>query len=238
MRTLSISSGALTTATFEPSEIIKDFLFLGPDITTSSEARYLREQLGIRRVLNAAWEIESGGGKHLRLDDRNEEHGFDGYLKLPIKDTVEETGVQGFIEEACAFLDEARTERAPTYVHCKAGKSRSVMLVMAYLIHANGWSLQRSYAHVVEQRRDVSPNIGFVAELMAFEEKRRRPQESIGGSTPGHKVNDDQNSSALPPCNHVVEQDRLRESPPPIDSSADAGEITPLARSFASSTLE
>lgn len=67
--------------------------------------------------------------------------------------------------------DDARLHSTPTYVHCKAGKSRSVLIVMAYLIHHLHWPLRRSYAHVVERRRDVSPNIGFVAELMRFEEK-------------------------------------------------------------------
>lgn len=170
-RSFSLSSGALLSASFEPSEIISNFLYLGPEITTISEAEYLRDRLGIKRILNAAWEIEEGGGKHLNLHQGGES-GFEKYKKLPLKDTVEAKGVQKYIEEACAFLDDARLHSAPTYVHCKAGKSRSVLLVMAYLIHSNRWTLQRSYAYVVDRRHDVSPNIGFVAELMAFEEKR------------------------------------------------------------------
>jgi protein-tyrosine phosphatase len=170
-RSFSLSSGALLSSTFEPSEIISNFLYLGPEITTTSEAEYLRDRLGIKRIINAAWEIEEGGGKHLNLH-QGTESGFEKYKKLPLKDTVEAKGVQKYIEEACAFLDDARLHSAPTYVHCKAGKSRSVLLVMAYLIHSNRWTLQRSYAYVVDRRHDVSPNIGFVAELMAFEEKR------------------------------------------------------------------
>lgn len=169
-RSFSLSSGALLSASFEPSEIISNFLFLGPEITTKSEADYLREKLGVKRILNAAWEIEEGGGNHLNLHKGNES-GFERYKKLPLKDIVEAKGVQRYIEEACAFLDDARLHSAPTYVHCKAGKSRSVLLVMAYLIHSNRWSLQQSYAYVVDRRHDVSPNIGFVAELMTFEEK-------------------------------------------------------------------
>lgn len=58
-------------------------------------------------------------------------------------------------------------------MHCKAGKSRSVTAVMAYLIHAYRWSLSRAYAFVAERRDVVSPNIGFVAELMTFEQRER-----------------------------------------------------------------
>jgi hypothetical protein len=68
------------------------------------------------------------------------------------------------------MADDARLHSAPTYVHCKAGKSRSVTAVMAYLIHANHWTLSRAYTYVLERRKGISPNIGFVSELMNFEE--------------------------------------------------------------------
>lgn len=42
---------------------------------------------------------------------------------------------------------------------------------MAYLIHANRWTLGRAYAFVLERRKGISPNIGFVSELMSFEEQ-------------------------------------------------------------------
>ena len=64
-------------------------------------------------------------------------------------------------------------------MHCKAGKSRSVTAVIAYLIHANHWRLARAYAFVTERRKGVSPNIGFVSELMTFEEME------LGGKSVG-----------------------------------------------------
>jgi hypothetical protein len=167
-RSLSLSAGTAISSDFHISEILPGFLYLGPDIGTPSEAEHL-SRLGVRRVLNCAAEIEEGGGKHLNL--HRGAFGIAKYRKLPIWDHVEARGVQRYVEEACAFLDDARLHSSPTYVHCKAGKSRSVLIVMAYLIHHLHWPLRRSYAHVVERRRDVSPNIGFVAELMRFEEK-------------------------------------------------------------------
>jgi hypothetical protein len=50
---------------------------------------------------------------------------------------------------------------------------------MAYLIHANHWTLSQAYAFVVERRKGISPNIGFVSELMTFEE------EELGGKSNG-----------------------------------------------------
>ncbi|KAI0259318.1 hypothetical protein BC834DRAFT_812461, partial [Gloeopeniophorella convolvens] len=54
--------------------------------------------------------------------------------------------------------DDASLHSAPTYVHCKVGKSRSVTAVMGYLIHANHWALSRAYTFVLERRRGISPN--------------------------------------------------------------------------------
>ena len=76
-------------------------------------------------------------------------------------------------------VDDARLHSSPTYVHCKAGKSRSVTAIMAYLIHANHWTLSCAYAFVLDRRKGISPNIGFVSELMSFEE------EELGGKSIG-----------------------------------------------------
>lgn len=83
------------------------------------------------------------------------------------------------------LVDDARLHSASTYVHCKAGKSRSVTVVLGYLIHANAWTLKTSYAYVAEKRRGISPNIGFVAELMQFEESELGLKATSGCQPPG-----------------------------------------------------
>ncbi len=50
---------------------------------------------------------------------------------------------------------------------------------MAYLIHANHWTLSKAYSFVLERRKGISPNIGFVSELMNFEE------QELGGKSVG-----------------------------------------------------
>ncbi|KAG0146069.1 hypothetical protein CROQUDRAFT_44945, partial [Cronartium quercuum f. sp. fusiforme G11] len=54
--------------------------------------------------------------------------------------------------------DDASLHSAPVYVHCKAGKSRSVTIVLAYLIHRFRWTLKDSYAHVSERRKGICPS--------------------------------------------------------------------------------
>lgn len=188
---------------FDVSTILPSFLFLGPDITTLEEAEELQRK-GVKRILNCAAEVsdksssvpadtspgsDESPGSRFSLAGR-----FEKYLKIPMWDNVEAKGVQGHISQACAFLDDARLHDSPVYVHCRAGKSRSVSIVIAYLIHAHRWSLKKSYAYVVERRDDVSPNIGFVSCLMAFEDMtlNRKGPTAFLGSNGGNGLGSDE----------------------------------------------
>ncbi|KAI0776779.1 hypothetical protein BD413DRAFT_661703 [Trametes elegans] len=156
---------------FTVSTILPNFLFLGPELTSEDHVEELLS-LGVKRILNIAAECDDDHG--LRLRER-----FDRYIRIPIRDTVEEDNITRGVREVCEILDDARLHSSPTYVHCKAGKSRSVTAVMAYLIHANHWTLSRAYSFVLERRKGISPNIGFVSELMTFEE------QELGGKSVG-----------------------------------------------------
>ncbi|XP_006455754.1 hypothetical protein AGABI2DRAFT_187932 [Agaricus bisporus var. bisporus H97] len=137
---------------FAISTILPNFLFLGPELTEPSHVEELRE-LGVKRILNIALECnEDDFGLNLKEKFR--------YVKIPMRDTVEEENVQKGVRQACEML-----------------------AVMAYLIHANHWTLSRAYAFVLERRKGISPNIGFVSELMSFEE------QELGGKSIGVQSN-------------------------------------------------
>ncbi|KAF7320843.1 hypothetical protein HMN09_00170800 [Mycena chlorophos] len=156
---------------FAISTILPGFLFLGPELSQPEHVGEL-QSLGVRRILNMAIECDDNDhGLQLRNVFK--------YHKIPMRDTVEEENIAKGVREVCEILDDARLHSAATYVHCKAGKSRSVTAVMAYLIHANHWTLSKAYAFVLERRKGISPNIGFVSELMTFEE------EELGGKSIG-----------------------------------------------------
>ncbi|CAI2165171.1 4310_t:CDS:2 [Funneliformis geosporum] len=143
---------------FVVSTIIPEFLFLGPEITKVEEVEELKNK-GVRRILNMAFECED----FLGLKEK-----FDRYLKLNVKDAVEEDVERG-LKVAMDFIERAHEDKMPIYVHCKAGRSRSVTAVLAYLMKSRQWTLRHAYDYVIERRSGICPNIGFVAELMRLE---------------------------------------------------------------------
>ncbi|KAJ6553960.1 hypothetical protein DFH09DRAFT_1166325 [Mycena vulgaris] len=222
---------------FAISTILPNFLFLGPELTTPAHVAEL-QGLGVRRILNIAAECDDDHGLHLRTV-------FEKYIKIPMRDTVEEENIARGVREVCEILDDARLHSAATYVHCKAGKSRSVTAVMAYLIHANHWTLSRAYAFVLERRKGISPNIGFVSELMTFEE------EELGGKSVGVQPSSAADSSDHGGHGHggghghnanygVAAGGRrgghVRESLPPAFSQTQSFSAAPDAPQFGTST--
>ena len=137
------------------------------------------------------------------------------------------------------MIDDASLYSAPTFVHSKAGKSRSVTAVMAYLMHANHWTLSRAYTFVLERRKGIPPNIGFVSELMDFEEAElgsksvgvvKRPQSTIGGGRAcGHlDSNSNTRGAAIDIGIGGRRPSHMRESLPPARSTS-SGAGAPLS---------
>ncbi len=60
-------------------------------------------------------------------------------------------------------------------VHCVAGVSRSVSLVLAYLIQAKGLAYQDAYSRVKVRRAIIHPNDGFIAQLKSLAQRQAAP---------------------------------------------------------------
>ncbi|KAF9927153.1 hypothetical protein FBU30_003468 [Linnemannia zychae] len=142
----------------EVSMIMPDFLYLGGELVEEGQIEELA-QLGIKRVLNMAVNCDD--------DLWIQRYGRSGYLKVGLRDHVDQD-LKDSLDEAIKFIASSKT---PIYVHCQAGKSRSVATVIGYLIQEHRWPLKRAYDHVVERRRCMSPNIGFVSQLILLEKR-------------------------------------------------------------------
>lgn len=91
------------------STVLPSFLFLGPEITTQADVDEL-QRLGVRRILNVAVECNDDEGLGLSTV-------FEKYYRIPMKDSVDESGVGKGIREACEILGKY-------YLHCNADNRR------------------------------------------------------------------------------------------------------------------
>ncbi len=73
------------------------------------------------------------------------------------------------IDEVVEFLRASKMQN--TLVHCAAGQSRSVALVIAYLIIDFGHGYDSALAYIKEGRPSVCPNYGFEAQLRELERR-------------------------------------------------------------------
>lgn len=91
------------------------------------------------------------------------------WLRLPVRDASDED-LFTYFPAAVSFLDSARAQRGVSVVHCQAGASRSVAVIVAYLI-SHAWSLEDALHHVKCLRSAANPNPGFLAQLTQWESR-------------------------------------------------------------------
>ncbi|KAI3840739.1 hypothetical protein MKX03_026634 [Papaver bracteatum] len=89
------------------------------------------------------------------------------YKKIDVTDR-EGTDLTRHFAECFDFIDEAKT-KGGVLVHCFAGKSRSVIIIVAYLMQKRRLSLSQALEHVKSRRPKASPNPGFMRQLQKFE---------------------------------------------------------------------
>jgi Predicted protein-tyrosine phosphatase len=90
------------------------------------------------------------------------------YKQLNIADNPI-TMISHYFAEALKFIDEALAAGKTVLVHCLGGKSRSVSVVIAYLMFSQKKSFEDAYILVKTARRVANPNPGFISQLKAFE---------------------------------------------------------------------
>eukprot|EP01124_Arcella_intermedia_P012385 TRINITY_DN1873_c1_g1_i3.p2 TRINITY_DN1873_c1_g1~~TRINITY_DN1873_c1_g1_i3.p2 ORF type:complete len:507 (+),score=160.08 TRINITY_DN1873_c1_g1_i3:149-1522(+) len=99
------------------------------------------------------------------------------YLKIPVADSMD-VDISKHFEGAASFIDGAFAKGAAVLVHCREGKSRSLTMIIAYLMMRKGWTLERAYKHVLEvlpYKENI--NQGFKVQLMNLDLKREGKEE-------------------------------------------------------------
>uniref|UniRef100_A0ACD5TPF0 Uncharacterized protein n=1 Tax=Avena sativa TaxID=4498 RepID=A0ACD5TPF0_AVESA len=90
------------------------------------------------------------------------------YKKIEVLDSPDTDLVKHF-GECFTFIDEGICSGGNVLVHCFAGRSRSVTVVLAYLMNKHQMSLQSAMSLVRSKRPQIGPNEGFMSQLVNFE---------------------------------------------------------------------
>ncbi|CAM0956892.1 unnamed protein product [Alopecurus aequalis] len=104
------------------------------------------------------------------------------YKKIEVLDSPD-TDLAKHFGECFTFIDEGICTGGNVLVHCFAGRSRSVTVVLAYLMNKHQMSLQSAMALARSKRPQIAPNEGFMSQLLNFEkslqvEQGRRVMQS------------------------------------------------------------
>lgn len=142
-----------------PSMIVDQFLFQGDVKHASNEG--LLEELNIQSIVNMS---------DCQLDPTivNQRH----VLWINIEDDVY-TDIDQYFETTNKFLRSCQADQKNVLVHCQMGVSRSSAIVLAYLMKYYQYSLAEAYDYLIQRRPIVEPNIGFLLQLIRYEQTLR-----------------------------------------------------------------
>jgi atypical dual specificity phosphatase len=95
--------------------------------------------------------------------------------KIQIVDDVADEKTKKYFLEAASVLDRWVREGNKIMVHCFAGMSRSVSVVITYFMMYKGWSFDLAHSHLKQRRYQTKIHPGFIPILLEIEAMPTRP---------------------------------------------------------------
>ncbi|KAI5383875.1 Very-long-chain (3R)-3-hydroxyacyl-CoA dehydratase [Lathyrus oleraceus] len=92
------------------------------------------------------------------------------YKNFSVYDS-EDFNITTVFDEACDFIDCVEQKGQKILVHCFEGKSRSVTLVLAYLMLRKKYTLSKAWQTMKQVHRRAQPNDGFAKILQVLDQK-------------------------------------------------------------------
>ena len=91
--------------------------------------------------------------------------GYDDVICSPMKDGPG-NNLDAFRRTVEALVSMAE-DSSPVFVHCHAGKSRSVTVVAGFLVITHGWTVRRAYDFIANKREiEVQPGLPELISLV------------------------------------------------------------------------
>lgn len=154
---ISMISDAANTE--KPSSIM-DSLFIGGALAARSV--YTLQNLGITHILCLC-------ANEIGISDSQYPDMFE-YQNFSICDS-EDTNVSSIFDEASNFIDYVECKGGKVLVHCFEGRSRSVTVVIAYLMLRKNLTLLGAWNVLKQVHRRAQPNDGFARTLQELDQK-------------------------------------------------------------------
>lgn len=145
---------------------IYDNIYLG-----NCDARAFVEKFGIKYIVQI--------GTREELEKYQPINGVIDYLSIECEDN-RNADISSHFSDVYDFLDIYSRDKSPILIHCKAGTSRSVTCLAAYLIAKKGLTLQTALDLMRYKRQDkiyTHPNIGFfkILRKLSFDTHSKNP---------------------------------------------------------------
>ena len=143
------------------NEIIKDFLYVSSYKTASTVIDL--KNLKITNIINCSGDLCENLSPESSLLDIE-------YLTLNIRDNVSEN-IECLFFKCINYINKVKENKGRVLVHCYKGVSRSVSIVIAYLIYLYKWTYDDAFDFVQSKRSIANPNIGFYLQLKTFHKR-------------------------------------------------------------------
>ncbi|XP_006010324.1 dual specificity protein phosphatase 2 [Latimeria chalumnae] len=156
MRDSDLGCSARNTPLYDqggPVEILP-FLYLGS--AHHSSQRDTLESHGITALLN----VSSTCPNYFEGQFR--------YKCIPVEDS-HMVDISIWFQDAIEFIDSVKNSGGRVLVHCQAGISRSATICLAYLMRTQRVRLEEAFDFIKQRRGVISPNFGFMGQLLQFE---------------------------------------------------------------------
>ena len=139
------------------NEIIEDFLYISGYKTASTISDL--QKLKITNIINCSGDL----CENLYFSDIN-------YLTLNIRDNVSEN-IECLFFKCINYISETKEKNGRVLIHCYKGVSRSVSIIISYLIFLHKWTYDEAFDFVQLKRPIANPNIGFYLQLKTFHKR-------------------------------------------------------------------
>ena len=139
------------------NEIVNDFLYIS-GYKTASTASDL-QSMKITNIINCSGDL----CENLSFSGIN-------YLTLNIRDNVSEN-IECLFFKCINYINEAKEKKGRVLIHCYKGVSRSVSILISYLIYLYKWTYDEAFDFVQSKRSIANPNIGFYLQLKTFHKR-------------------------------------------------------------------